>query len=1047
MAILEDKLHSVQRAKVLKAWQRVSRSARAAHQVLELKQLRLVQILVKRWASTWRAARYQRLRLSAKCWRGFHDEVRRQCAAALVRSRRQDLDARAGLLRWDTAVSLRKREAELRQIVQVRALRVTVQRWYRLKSSKALQVTRILRSYLQGWFAITGHLLGERRQREIENFGTGPGAGPTEWQSRQRRRWQGRCWTPWVQVVQRKRQRRRHINEAKEDLKKLVTLQALHLWHRQSTDSARRKEHLGHASMALMAMVSACRWARAHDCLVYWFTRTQARRIMCKETDLSGETLPLLQPLPSMFAAPVAEMPDSSPWNLRPSHVAPWPTAPWSYPSSRSARSVRSARSARSGDRSGDRCSGPSEILLMSDEEVVDPAMSVSTTLAPVELLCSKMKRWLRLAFLLWQQAELSSAATSLPILQWSWSLWRQSRLRAQVHPLRWWSLALQMHKLRELELRLDFRRLRRTLKAWYDAVAESLKEAVEAAQEELSTCRALFQDVPGMGHPVIQSSREEPSEIGILEPVLESESSVKCLVSSAKLLDIRRTSKDLVEDVEAPIREIRQSYAESLWPPLAMDGKKVVAAAVVPRVGKDEATSACAAYASRSFVASGPAITANQVHKSSFAGAQPATSARAARGHVGAALALPAAGLVAAGRWQRKGRRHARVVRCADGLADCPYVLYGNFGSDQGEPVAIDGRGDDLRQVKACPLEIRMPPELKGDLEGQRQFFSSRLPDIYKDLKEYGAIVFRGFEISKDKGTFGQVGQALQLEPCEDPLHSVAARDAVDKKAGVYEAVNKPSRSKFYIGMHNEMVGDRAPGAALFVCFKAAEEGGEFLVADGRKMFKELDKEWLTKVYNRDVVYSTAEFPMGFIEGLPDFVQPAVEPMVYGAMTQALKMKVDFKTELRWEKSDYDGSKILQVRAMPQYPVLRHHATGEPCWWGSMHSHAEHLRSEREKVYGEAQETTGAFEAQKWRSRINKTDVFYGDDGEKIETEWLEHLDKVTLDCAEKVKMEEGDMVLLDNYLVMHGRCPFEGTRLHAVSWFKSPDYSKAAA
>ena len=33
---------------------------------------------------------------------------------------------------------------------------------------------------------------------------------------RQRRRWQGRCWTPWVQVVQRKRQRRRHINEAQK---------------------------------------------------------------------------------------------------------------------------------------------------------------------------------------------------------------------------------------------------------------------------------------------------------------------------------------------------------------------------------------------------------------------------------------------------------------------------------------------------------------------------------------------------------------------------------------------------------------------------------------------------------------------------------------------------------------------------------------------------------------------------------------------------------------------------------------------------------------
>lgn len=46
---------------------------------------------------------------------------------------------------------------------------------------------------------------------------------------------------------------------------------------------------------------------------------------------------------------------------------------------------------------------------------------------------------------------------------------------------------------------------------------------------------------------------------------------------------------------------------------------------------------------------------------------------------------------------------------------------------------------------------------------------------------------------------------------------------------------------------------------------------------------------------------------------------------------------------------------------------------------------------------------------ARVFRSRINKTDVFYGDDGEKIETKWLEHLDQVTLECAEKVRMESG--------------------------------------
>jgi len=372
-------------------------------------------------------------------------------------------------------------------------------------------------------------------------------------------------------------------------------------------------------------------------------------------------------------------------------------------------------------------------------------------------------------------------------------------------------------------------------------------------------------------------------------------------------------------------------------------------------------------------------------------------------------------------------------VARRAGGLADCPYALYGSKDID-----IVKERSKMEEDFQ--PLEVSMPPELAGNVEAQRRYFAEELPQIYKDLKRHGAIIFRGFEISKDKTTFGQVGRSLQLESCEDPLHSVAARDAVDKKAGVYEAVNKPSRSKFYIGMHNEMVGDKAPGAALFVCFKAAEKGGEFMIADGRKMFKQLDEAWLQDIYNRDVVYSTAEFPMGFIENLPDFMQTAVEPLAHGAMTQALKMKVDFQTELLWEKSEYDGSKILQVRAMPQAPVVRHFSTGEPCWWGSMHSHAEYLRSEREKVFGEAQETTGA-------SRINKTDVYYADNSEKVEVDRLKHLDAVTEDCAVKVKMQPGDMVLLDNYLVMHGRCPFEGERLHAVSWFKSPDYAKAAA
>ena len=37
-----------------------------------------------------------------------------------------------------------------------------------------------------------------------------------------------------------------------------------------------------------------------------------------------------------------------------------------------------------------------------------------------------------------------------------------------------------------------------------------------------------------------------------------------------------------------------------------------------------------------------------------------------------------------------------------------------------------------------------------------------------------------------------------------------------------------------------------------------------------------------------------------------------------------------------------------------------------------------------------------------------------------------------------EAVKMEHGDVVLLDNYVCQHGRNIFSGVRKHAVTWFK---------
>lgn len=230
---------------------------------------------------------------------------------------------------------------------------------------------------------------------------------------------------------------------------------------------------------------------------------------------------------------------------------------------------------------------------------------------------------------------------------------------------------------------------------------------------------------------------------------------------------------------------------------------------------------------------------------------------------------------------------------------------------------------------------------------------------------------------------------------------------------------------------MHNEFVGTRAPRAAAFVCFKAAETGGEFLIADGRRMFRDLDPQLVQELYQRSIRYSVMELPFfGWIDNLPNFLQAPVQGAVQGLASAAINAKVDFDVELLWGEGGYDNVKMLQARAPSQPPIVLHPTTGEPTWFCNVHSHSSKLRKQRESKYGAERFEDGA-------SQINKSDMFFGDDGE-LTDEQLQHLDDITMKNVQFVKMTEGDVVLLDNYKCMHGRNVFDGTRKHGVAWFE---------
>mmetsp|Transcript_29326 Transcript_29326/g.79393 ORF Transcript_29326/g.79393 Transcript_29326/m.79393 type:complete len:428 (-) Transcript_29326:1010-2293(-) len=398
----------------------------------------------------------------------------------------------------------------------------------------------------------------------------------------------------------------------------------------------------------------------------------------------------------------------------------------------------------------------------------------------------------------------------------------------------------------------------------------------------------------------------------------------------------------------------------------------------------------------------------------------------------------LTTAGAFAPSSIQPQQQQHAQLTSSSLLVASAPVV--------ETPPSPLTVWGEKISDIRALQEEMRKEefpefgPELSasdlgiaGDKAAQLAYFKENAMELKQKMQDHGAIIFRGFDLMKEQDGFQLFYNALEMKICQDPLQSVSARPTADgkKDSPVYEAVNKESRKNFFIGMHNEFVGTRAPRAAAFVCFKAAEEGGEFLIADGRRIFRDLDSDLVDELYNRSIRYSVMELPFfGWIDNLPDPVQGPVMAGMRGIVSAAINAKVDFDVDMLWGEGGYDNKRMLQARSPGQPPIVKHPVTGEPTWFCNVHSHSSKLRKQRESVYGAERFEDGA-------SQINKSDMYFGDDG-LINDEQLQEMDDVTLKNIRYVKMTEGDVVLLDNYKCMHGRNVFEGTRKHAVAWFE---------
>lgn len=304
-----------------------------------------------------------------------------------------------------------------------------------------------------------------------------------------------------------------------------------------------------------------------------------------------------------------------------------------------------------------------------------------------------------------------------------------------------------------------------------------------------------------------------------------------------------------------------------------------------------------------------------------------------------------------------------------------------------------MDGGGA-WRPLDITPDDAGVPATTAGLLE-----YLADAELIGRRLIENKALVFRGFHVD-----------AAELEPVLDRLlpnrlayvHGNSPRTKVGDN--LYTSTEYPA--EFTISMHNELsYSHRWPDRLLFFCAVAPETGGATPVVDGARWLASIDPD-VRAAFAGGVRY-TQELHGGF--GLGKSWQDTFET----------DRKADVEAFLRdadatWEWRPDDALRIRQVRPS----TVRHPVTGVEVWFNQADQwHPAALG-------GEAPSGLALLPEDELPQNVTFAD------GSPIPAEHVTHVREVGLREAVNVDWRVGDLLLIDNVLVAHGRRPFTGPR-----------------
>jgi alpha-ketoglutarate-dependent taurine dioxygenase len=307
-----------------------------------------------------------------------------------------------------------------------------------------------------------------------------------------------------------------------------------------------------------------------------------------------------------------------------------------------------------------------------------------------------------------------------------------------------------------------------------------------------------------------------------------------------------------------------------------------------------------------------------------------------------------------------------------------------------------------DLVKYSSLPGTDGLPLVIEPDVENLNlvTWAESNRETIEAELMRHGAILFRGFE-KESVDRFEQFVRATSHGPLKYTERS-SPRSAVS--GNIYTSTDYPVEQSIFL--HNEQSYNATfPLRIFFSCLIPAKEGGETPIADTRKIFQRIDPSIRETFIRKNYLY-VRNYAGGF--GLS-------WQTAFQTTERQLVEEYCRANEIDFEWKDKHRLRTSQLRRV----AAAHPQTGQMVWFN--HATFFHLTTLEPQIH------------EKLLAEFGEEDLpnntYYGD-GSPIETEVMEKLRRAYLAEKTRFKWRSGDILMLDNMLMAHGREPLVGPR-----------------